>query len=37
MLYSAHDDTVLNLLRLFKVDFDWIPFAANIIIELKYS
>ena len=37
MIYSAHDDTVLNLLRFFKVDFDWVPFASNVVIEMKYS
>jgi len=37
ILYSAHDDSVLNLLRFLGIDFDWIPFASTVTIELKYS
>ena len=37
VVYSAHDDSVLNMLRFFNVDFDWIPFASTFTIELKYS
>mmetsp|Transcript_34044 Transcript_34044/g.42009 ORF Transcript_34044/g.42009 Transcript_34044/m.42009 type:complete len:115 (+) Transcript_34044:891-1235(+) len=37
VIYSAHDDTVLNMLRFLKVDFDWIPFASTVTFELKYS
>ena len=37
VVYSAHDENVLNLLRFFKIDFDWVPFAASVTIELKYS
>lgn len=37
MLYSAHDDTVLNMMRFLKIDFAWVPFASTITIELKYS
>ena len=37
VVYSAHDDTVLNLLRFFDLDYDWIPFASTLTFELKYS
>ena len=37
VIYSAHDDTVLNILRFFDIDFDWIPFASTLTFELKYS
>lgn len=37
MIYSAHDDSVLNMLRFLGQDFDWIPFAATVTFEVKYS
>lgn len=37
MIYSAHDDTITNMLRFLDVDFDWIPFAATVTFELRYS
>jgi len=37
MIYSAHDDSVVNVLRFFGLDFDWIPFASTVTLELKYS
>lgn len=37
MIYSAHDDTITNMLRFLGVDFDWIPFSATVTFELAYS
>ena len=37
MIYSAHDDTVINMLNFLAVDYHWIPFAATVTYELKYS
>lgn len=37
MVYSAHDDQVTNMLNFLDVDYYWIPFAATVTFELKYS
>ena len=37
MIYSAHDDSITNMLRFLGKDFDWIPFAATVTFEVKYS
>ena len=37
VLYSAHDDQVTNMLNFLGVDYYWIPFAATVTFELKYS
>ena len=36
-IYSAHDTQVVNMMDFLKKDFDWIPFASQVIFELKYS
>lgn len=37
MIYSAHDDQMTNMLTFLGVDFYWVPFAATVTYELKYS
>ena len=37
MIYSAHDNNIISMLSFLGVDFDWIPFAATVVFEFKYS
>jgi len=37
MIYSAHDDQITNMLNFLGPDYDWIPYAATVTFELKYS
>ena len=37
IIYSAHDDQIINMLNFLGVDFDWVPYAATVTFELKYS
>lgn len=37
MIYSAHDDQIVNMLRFLAIDYDWVPYASTVTFELKYS
>ena len=37
MIYSAHDDQVTNMLTFLGSDFYFVPYAATVTFELKYS
>ena len=37
MIYSGHDDNVVNMLNFLGHEFYWIPYASSVVYELKYS
>lgn len=37
MIYSAHDDQIVNMLNFLEADFKWVPFASTVTFELKYQ
>lgn len=37
MIYSAHDDQVINMLNFLAADFFWVPYSSTVTFELKYS
>lgn len=36
-IYSAHDTQVVNMMGFLQKDFDWVPYASQVVFELKYS
>ena len=37
MIYSAHDDQVVNMLNFLSQDYLWVPYASTVTFELKFS
>lgn len=37
VIYSAHDTQVVNMMDFLQKDFDWVPYASQVVFELKYS
>ena len=37
MIYSAHDDQLINMLDFLKVKFPFVPYSGSVTFELKYS
>ena len=37
MIYSAHDNQVVNMMNFLKKDYKYIPYASTVVFEVKYS